>query len=228
MLHLDNLSVSYGAKNIISGLSYDFNEEAVYAVVGKSGSGKSTLMKAVASIVPHQGRVLWNGELLTPKTHRIALVPQTNGLIPWKTVAENIALPSMLRGEWDENAMAELCAELGINHLFKEYPHHISGGERQRVAMARAFLINPHVLLLDEAFGALDAITREEGHRVFLRAFRRHPVTTLMVTHDIAEALTLARYLLIFREGRIVETMKNPSASPADIPILTKEIKEKL
>ena len=74
MLHLDNLSVSYGAKNIISGLSYDFNEEAVYAVVGKSGSGKSTLMKAVASIVPHQGRVLWNGELLTPKTHRIALI----------------------------------------------------------------------------------------------------------------------------------------------------------
>lgn len=228
MLRLDNLSVAYGSKKIIDGLSYHFTEEAVYAIVGKSGSGKSTLLKAVASILPYEGQVLWNGEPLTPKTHRIALAPQTNGLIPWKTVAENISLPSMLRGVWEEKTMAELCGELGISHLLGDYPRHISGGECQRAAMARAFLIKPHVLLLDEAFGALDAITREEVHRVFLDAFRRHSVTTLMVTHDIAEALVLAHYLLIFRQGRIVETLELPSLSAADRSTLIKEIKEKL
>lgn len=234
MLRLEHLSVSYGKHKIIDDFSYDFTEKAVYAVVGKSGSGKSTLVKAIASILPHGGRILWEDELLTPKTHRIALVPQNNGLIPWKTVETNIALPLKMRGNYDPQAMENLCRELGIDHLRKKYPRNISGGEAQRAAMARAFLTNPHVLLLDEAFGALDAITKDEVYKVFLDTFRRHPVTTVMVTHDIQEALTLARRVLILRKGGVVEAMENPLFSPdADddagmLFTLAKEIKEKL
>ncbi|MEE0777226.1 MAG: ATP-binding cassette domain-containing protein, partial [Bacillota bacterium] len=225
-------SVSYGKQNIIEALSFGFAEKAVNAVVGKSGSGKSTLIKAVASILPHGGQVLWNDAPLDPQEHRVALVPQSNGLIPWKTVGENIALPFKLRGKFDPKAMEDLCEELGIGSLLNQYPRHISGGQCQRAAMARAFLTNPHVLLLDEAFGALDAITRDEAHRVFLDTFRRHPITTVMVTHDIREALTLGRYLLIFRDGAIAEVLENPLWASEDrelrLPILAKEIKEKL
>ncbi|MEG2406644.1 MAG: ATP-binding cassette domain-containing protein, partial [Clostridiales bacterium] len=159
MLSLQNLTVSYKNYTALNGISIDFYPNRIYGILGKSGSGKTTLTKAIATILPFQGDILINEEKIDCHKHSIALVPQNHGLIPWKTVKENIAFPLKMRKIYDEKALFTIGEELGINKLMNKYPNHISGGEQQRVSMARGFLSKPHVLLLDEAFSALDAIT---------------------------------------------------------------------
>ncbi|MDO4542286.1 MAG: ABC transporter ATP-binding protein [Bacillota bacterium] len=210
MLKLDKVSVNYENKAAIKNLSLELQGDRVYALVGKSGSGKTTLAKAVAGILPYGGAITLNGEKLDAQKHRIALVPQNHGLIPWKTVAENIALPLKERKVYDAAAFKTVAEELGISHLLKAWPNHISGGEQQRVAMARGFLARPHVLILDEAFSALDAITKEEAHNTFLKVFDRHRVTTLLITHDVEEAIALGHTLVVLGDGEITKVFANP------------------
>lgn len=210
MVKLKDLRVKYENKEALKDVNWEFRENSVYAVVGKSGSGKTTLAKAVAGILPFTGSITLGDEYLNPKIHRIALVPQNHGLIPWKTVADNITLPLKLRGVYRENVFATVTKELGIDHLLQAWPNHISGGEQQRVAMARAFLAQPHVLILDEAFSALDAITKDEAHQVFLQAYSSHRVTTLLITHDVEEALTLSHHVLVLKDGVIAADFDNP------------------
>lgn len=210
MLELKDLRVKYDNKEALNGITWKFQENSVYGVVGKSGSGKTTLAKAVAGILPFSGSVTLGDENLNPKVHRIALVPQNHGLIPWKTVADNITLPLKLRGVYREEAFVSVTKELGIDHLLQAWPNHISGGEQQRVAMARAFLAQPHVLILDEAFSALDSITKDEAHQVFLQAYGSYRVTTLLITHDVEEALALSHHVLVLKEGAISAAFENP------------------
>lgn len=234
ILKLSRVSVQYKNKIALNSINAEFPAPGICAIVGKSGSGKTTLAKAIAGILPYEGEITLNGEKPDPRRHRIALVPQNLGLIPWKTVAENIALPLKLRQVYNEADLQAITQELGIGHLLKAWPNHLSGGEQQRVAMARAFLAQPHILLLDEAFSALDAITKDEAHQTFLRACGKRRVTTLIITHDVAEALTLAPTIVVLKAGNIAQTLDNPfwgQAREADFPAylaLERRIKEAL
>lgn len=210
MLSLKNVSVGYDTKPLLKNITMDFAENKIYALLGKSGSGKSTLLKGISHILPHTGEITLKGEPLNVKQHRLALVPQKNSLVKWQTVRQNILLPHKLRKEAAPQNMEELCTELGIDTLLHQYPTHISGGEQQRAAIATALLFRPDVLLLDEAFSALDAITKDEVHTAFLNAITKHKVTTIFVTHDIDEALYLAETIIILKNGTLYQTLANP------------------
>ena len=210
MLNLQNVSVGYDEKALLKNISINFAENTIYALLGKSGSGKSTLLKGISHILPHTGEITLKGAPLNVKQHRLALVPQKNALVKWQTVRQNILLPHKLRKEAAPANIEALCAELGIEHLLEAYPGHISGGEQQRAAIATALLFQPDILLLDEAFSALDAITKDEVHTAFLNAITKHKVTTIFVTHDIDEALYLAENIIILKNGGLHEILENP------------------
>ena len=138
-------------------------------------------------------------------------------MLPWKTVRENILLGAEIKGRARESladALEELAAELGLTDLLRRYPRELSGGQQQRVGLARVFLLAPDFLLMDEPFSALDAITRESMQEVFLSLWQKRAVTTLLVTHDVDEALTLASRVSVMggRPGSIIEAIAHPFA----------------
>ncbi len=210
MLTLENLSISYGEKKVIENLNMEFENERIYAIIGKSGSGKSTLLKAISAVHPFEGHILINGSPLNVRKHRVALVPQKNSLVKWQTIRKNITLPLTLRHLYEQERFDTLCREVGIEGILDAYPNHISGGEQQRAAICRAFLFQPDILLLDEAFSALDAITKDDVHQAFLNTISRHKVTTILITHDMDEALLLAEEIYILKDGQCQKPIKNP------------------
>ena len=210
MLILENVDVVYGKKDVLTGINLAFAKEKTYAIIGKSGAGKSTLLHAIAGIKSFTGRITLDGEILDRSKHRIALVPQKSSLIPWKTVRQNIYLPASLRVD-SETTLADkimnLAGELGISDLLGKYTNHLSGGEQQRVAIARALLFDPDILLLDEAFSALDAITKSEVQLTFFNAISKRSINTILVTHDIDEALYLAEEIYVMKDGNCTKSI---------------------
>ena len=185
------------------------------ALVGESGSGKSTLLRCFNRLVePDDGTVAVAGGPaadLNPVTLRrhTGYVPQDGGLLPHWTVLRNAGLVPWLLGQGDPPDRARRSLELmGLppGAFAGRWPHELSGGQRQRVAIARALAAEPAVILLDEPFGALDAITRGEMHEVFLELRRTLQATMVLVTHDLPEALLLADRVVVMRAGRIEQT----------------------
>ena len=209
MLSVDHLTVAYEQNTVIPDFCFRFEGKKIYAILGRSGSGKSTLLSAIAGILPHGGDVTLEGQMLDRKKHYVSVVAQNRSLIPWQTLGANIAFPAQCRGCLDVKRMAEICAELGISPLLNQYPDHVSGGEAQRAALARAFLIPPDLLLLDESFASLDAITLGEVYESFRRVYAAFPALTLMVTHNIEEALYLADTILIYGNGSLRAVFEN-------------------
>jgi ABC-type nitrate/sulfonate/bicarbonate transport system ATPase subunit len=220
MIKIHNLNVSYKNKDkhlkVIENANLTVKEGDICAVIGPSGGGKSTLLKVLAGIiVDYSGEVLIDGKTVNPKVHRIGLIPQNYGLVNWKTVEENIFLSAKIK---DGKKNIDLCFyeklinELKLKDFVKRYPSQLSGGQMQRVSMARALLLKPNVLLMDESFSALDAITREDVQKMFLEVWEAHKVTTILVTHDIKEAIYLAKNIAIISSspGKIVEVISNP------------------
>ena len=210
MLQLEDVGAAYGKRAVLCGINLEFAREKTYAIIGKSGVGKSTLLHVIAGIKPFSGRITLDGEILDRRRHRIALVPQKNSLIPWKTVRQNIYLPASMHADPDRTLMSKLVTlteELGISALLEKYTNHLSGGEQQRVAIARALLFSPDLLLLDEAFSALDAITKSEVQHVFFAAINKRKVNTILVTHDIDEALYLAEELYVMKNGNCTKAV---------------------
>ena len=188
----------------------------VCAVLGPSGCGKSTLIKTVAGLLhPASGTVTMDGAPLDPHRVTIGFMPQNYGLLPWRTALSNVLLGPRIRKQDVQAARAragELFTQLGIAGLEGRFPKELSGGQQQRVALARAFLLTGQdLLLLDEPFSALDAITREEMQDVFLTLWREAQTTTVLVTHYVEEALYLGRTIVLMRAGgTIAETIDNP------------------
>jgi NitT/TauT family transport system ATP-binding protein len=184
-------------------------EHGIYTVIGPSGSGKSTLLRAIAGLLPgYQGELLFNGKSVHDKETLIGLVPQNYGLLPWKTVRDNIRIAMRIarpaggsKLELDEQ-ISRWLTSMGIAHLASRFPLSLSGGQQQRVAIARAFAILPTILLLDEPFSALDAITREGLQQIFIDNWQAHPATTLFVTHDVEEAILLGQKIIIMLPGQ--------------------------
>ncbi len=196
------------------------------ALIGESGSGKTTLLRSFNRMVdPDDGRVLLDGadtRRLDPVMlrRRVGYVPQDGGLMPHWRIRRNVELVPRLRGMADSNARANEAlrlAGLDPDRFAERWPRELSGGQRQRAAIARALAARPTVLLLDEPFGALDAITRGDLRLSFRDLRRELPITTVLVTHDLGEAIELADRIAVMRAGRIeqVATAADLVAHPA-------------
>ena len=219
-IDISNLTVSYQKNRktypVLSEVSLVVPKGTVCAVIGPSGCGKSTLLKVVAGLIKdYEGKVAVGGEPLDTRKMTIGFMPQSYGLLPWRTVAENIRLGRKVKGLWqekDEGRLKDLAARLGIEELLDRYPRELSGGQQQRVSLARVFLLQPDVLLMDEPFSALDAITREEMQDVFRELWQQESITTILVTHYVEEALYLGGQIAVMGgDGKISELLDNPA-----------------
>jgi osmoprotectant transport system ATP-binding protein len=227
-LAADGVSHSYGGQRALDGVSLRVAAGTVTALVGESGSGKTTLLRSFNRLVePDQGKLTIGGanvrseqpELLR---RRLGYVPQYGGLLPHWTVRRNVALVLRLAGSASDDSSADdALRRVGLDpdRFGNRLPVELSGGQRQRVALARAFAAKQQVVLLDEPFGALDAISRGEAHEAFERVRRELGFTALLVTHDLAEAARLADQIVVMREGRIeqagsVRELQRSPASP--------------
>lgn len=229
MIQINNLNVSYKKMNkqtmVIENANLTVKHGDICAVIGPSGGGKSTLLKVLAGIiVDYEGKVLIDGKTVDPKKHRIGLIPQNYGLVKWKTVEQNIFLSAKVKDgkkNIDMDFYNKLLMELKLKDFVKRYPSELSGGQMQRVSMARALLLKPNLLLMDESFSALDAMTREEVQKLFLEVWEEHRVTTILVTHDIKEAIYLAKNIAVISStpGKIVQVIHNPLFGRANVEL---------
>lgn len=213
MLTVRNLSAVFpngnGGLQALDRLSFSVQAQQFVCVLGPSGSGKSTLLRIISGLLPPtEGEVLYEGEHLSAPRHGVGFVFQKANLMPWRTVRGNIMLPLELRkmppAEAQQRAQ-ELIDLVCLQGFEDSLPRDLSGGMAQRVAIARSLVHDPDVLLLDEPFGSLDALTRERMGNELLRIWQIRRKTVVMVTHSIPEALFLADRVLVLspRPGRL-------------------------
>lgn len=221
------VSLRFGTVQALDGVSVAVPEGALVAVVGESGSGKTSLLRCFNRLlVPASGTVRVGGVSvaeLDPVTlrRRIGYVQQSGGLLPHWTVLRNVALVPRLRQEARPDTAAAQALELvGLEPsvFATRYPHELSGGQRQRVALARALAAKQDIVLLDEPFGALDAIVRGEVHEAFERVRAERRFSALLITHDLAEAARLGDRIAVMRAGRIeqegtIDTLRSAPAT---------------
>jgi NitT/TauT family transport system ATP-binding protein len=194
-------------------VSFGLCSQEFACLLGPSGSGKSTLLRILAGLLrPTSGEVTYTGGSFTSGSrdgHPLtSVVFQDANLMPWKTVLDNVALPLLLQGTPQDEARErahEWIGQVGLSGFEEAWPRELSGGMAQRVAIARALIQEPGLLLLDEPFGALDALTREKMASELLRLWQGRRTTVLMVTHSISEAILLSDRVLVFssRPGRV-------------------------
>lgn len=204
---------SFGDRQVLAGLDLHIRRGEFLALLGRSGSGKSTLLRAMAGLDPD-----FRGRLLVPR--RRSVVFQEPRLQPWKRVLDNVALglPGP-RAAARSRGLAAL-TEVGLEQHARAWPVTLSGGEAQRAALARALVREPELLLLDEPFGALDALTRIRMHGLLRELCRRHRPAVLLVTHDVDEAVLLADRIVVLDEGRLGEAheVRLPAERPRSHP----------
>ncbi len=205
---------SFGDLEVVAGFDSQVSAGELLALVGPSGCGKSTLLHLAAGLErPSAGQVLFESAPITAPAPKRMLMFQENALYPWLSLQRNVALALELQKVDKRSAREQAALWLEKVQLidFKDYyPHQVSGGMRQRCALARAFISSPQVLLLDEPFGALDALTRLSLQDVLLKLILEQRPTVLLVTHDVDEALFLADRVLVFspRPARVLQEFK--------------------
>ncbi|MFH8680288.1 ABC transporter ATP-binding protein [Streptomyces lydicus] len=193
-VQVDGLVRAFGGRAVLDGLQLDIQPGEFVALLGRSGCGKSTLLKVLAGL----DREI-EGEVLVPR--RMAVAFQAPRLMPWKRVWRNVLLG--LPGHPERDTAVRALAEVGLDHRVDAWPKTLSGGEAQRVSLARALVREPDLLLLDEPFGALDALTRIKAQQLVAELWQERGCAVLLVTHDVEEALLLADRALVMEDGRI-------------------------
>jgi NitT/TauT family transport system ATP-binding protein len=194
---------------VLGPITLDIESGTFVTLVGPSGCGKTTLIRVLAGLqAPTRGEALLDGGYIIEPSKRVGLMFQDANLMPWRTVQDNIALPLELAGQARRDryaAVHNLLPTLGLDDFALAYPVELSGGMAQRAALGRVLIQHPGLLLLDEPFGALDALTREQISIDLLRMWSQERPTVLMVTHDINEAVLLADRVLVMspRPGQI-------------------------
>jgi NitT/TauT family transport system ATP-binding protein len=216
-LSIEGLHKGYGAgaarKEVISDLTFDVHAGEFVCIVGPSGAGKTTLLKCLTGLHPaSSGAVRLDGKVVDGPPRQMALVLQeyTRSLMPWLTVEKNVRLPlaNLKIGKAErEQRITDALREVGLSDVRTSYPWQLSGGMQQRVAIARALAYRPEVLVMDEPFGALDALTRASAQRFLTEIWEQHRRTIVFVTHDIDEAIFLGDRIFVMspRPGRLQE-----------------------
>lgn len=207
VVRIRNLVRRFTLKGVLNGLDLDIGQGEFVALLGRSGSGKSTLLRAIADL-DHEA--VGSGDLYVPD--RISVVFQDARLLPWKPLLDNVVL-----GLSQHDAQArglKALEEVGLAGREKSWPHELSGGEQQRVALARSLVREPELLLADEPFGALDALTRIKMHVLVKRLVAIHNPAVLLVTHDVDEAIALADRIIVLDQGIVVADI--PTELPED------------
>jgi len=200
-VRIRGLTRRFTQKGVLEGIDLDIAPGEFVALLGRSGSGKSTMLRALAGL-DHEA--VGEGEIIVPQP--ISVVFQDARLLPWKRVLDNVIL-----GLGGRDAMArggEALAEVGLVERAGSWPHELSGGEQQRVALARSLVRRPALLLADEPFGALDALTRIRMHKLLRRLSELHNPAVLLVTHDVEEAIELADRVVVLDRGVIIADLQ--------------------
>ena len=217
LLEIQDVTESYQAENgeifALDRISFSMEKGEFLSIVGPSGCGKSTLLSIIAGLLPpSSGQILLDGREVSGVDPRIGYMLQKDNLLEWRTIWKNVLLGLELRRQVDEESLARaegLLKSYGLWEFREKYPSQLSGGMRQRAALIRTLATSPKVLLLDEAFSALDYQTRLEVTDDVYRILRREKITTLMVTHDIPESISMGDRVLILtgRPARVKELL---------------------
>ena len=231
-ISISDLSVVYRTRSNESLIAVDkanlnVNDGEFCVIVGPSGCGKSTLLKVLAGLVTaSSGQTRIAGESVAAPRNDIGFVFQSATLLPWMTILENVLLPLKVqnrpnRAGWRSHGL-ELLRIVGLEDFANRYPNELSGGMQQRVGMARALAHDPSLLLMDEPFGALDALTRESMNAELQRIWMLRPKTVLFVTHSISEAVFLADRIIVMsaRPGRVIADIAVDLPRPRDVVTL--------
>ena len=223
-LFINNINKSFKIDNndieILKDINFKINEGEFIVIVGHSGCGKSTLLKIIAGLLTeYNGNVTLDGETICKPDKDRAMIFQEHRLFPWLTIKNNIAL-GLEKGNKEENdkLIRKYLKMVRLEEFENAYPSQLSGGMSQRAAIARALINNPKVLLLDEPFGALDALTKIQLQNEILKIWQKEKTTMIMVTHDIDEAIYLADKIIVMssRPGKIKEIINVDVSKPRD------------
>ncbi|MDO5414132.1 MAG: ABC transporter ATP-binding protein [Bacillota bacterium] len=224
LLEVKNLVKNYhdapDSRNIIDGLDLTVNQGDFLCILGPSGCGKTTLIRCIAGFESYEGDILVEGERVEePGIDRIMVFQNFDQLFPWKTVKKNIQYPLKVNGMTDKEELDRIAQEhldlVGLGDKGELYPHQLSGGMKQRVAIAKGLALNPKIILMDEPFASLDAMTRNKLQEELLRIKEKENATVIFITHNIQEALTLGtRILLMSKQGEIKIDIENTIPKP--------------
>jgi len=212
ILEVKNLSYSFGNNPILKNINIHVNENEMVAIVGSSGVGKSTLFNLIAGVLKKQtGEIAINGS--DDYIGKVAYMLQKDLLFEHKTIINNVILPLIIAKVDKKEALEEgnkILKQFNLDKYANKYPQQLSGGMRQRVALIRTYMFKRKIFLLDEAFSALDAITKKELHKWYLDLKKEFNLTTLLITHDIEEAIFLSDriYILGNKPGEIIGEIK--------------------
>lgn len=226
-IEVRDLDVTLGGRAVLDGLSLHVEAGEFVAVLGPSGSGKSTTFKVLTgALQPEHGEVVVDGVALDGAVGTFAYMPQTDALLPWRRVLDNLTLGLEVRGVPRREARARVAPLLGVFGLAgyeRAYPFQLSGGMRQRAALLRTVVQDCGALLLDEPFGALDALTRTQIQRWLQSIWMQYRWSVLLVTHDVREAVFLADRIYVFspRPARVVACVDVPLPRPRTLAMLT-------
>jgi len=219
-LELQNLSKSFGPTHVLANISLSVQPGEFVSILGPSGAGKSTILQLLTGAsTPDAGQMLLDGQHLTPSQHRFAFMPQADALMPWRRIIDNTTLGLEVQSLSRPAARAKvapLFAEFGLSGFENHYPAQLSGGMRQRAALLRTVVQQRSMLLLDEPFGALDALTRAQMQRWLATMWTRHRWTVLLITHDVREAVLLSDriYVLSARPASVAQEFQVPLDHP--------------
>jgi NitT/TauT family transport system ATP-binding protein len=219
MIRFEGTGLSYGDRTILKAVDLDVAESEFVCLVGPSGCGKSTLLNVASGLIsPSTGRVLLRGEPISAPRRDIGYMFQRDTLYPWLSAVENVLIPMRIVGKPDRERAIALLTMVGLDEHMAHLPHELSGGMRKRVQLARTWAQNSELLLMDEPFSALDAMTKTVLQSEFLNVWSRNRKTVIFVTHDINEAILLGDRLVVMgtRPGRVVSVVPVPFARPRD------------
>jgi sulfonate transport system ATP-binding protein len=209
-IHFDNVSKNFGERHVLQGLYLEIPAGQFVAIIGRSGCGKTTLLRLVSGLDRVSGGNLIVGKKsVSGLQNRVRILFQDARLLQWQNVLNNVGLARGI--EWRERATSAL-RDVNLLDRANDWPSVLSGGQKQRVALARALVSEPEILLLDEPFGALDALTRVEMHKLLTRIWLKKRFTSVLITHDVGEAVALADRVIVLRDGSITLDI------PIDVP----------